>query len=145
MSHKKRFEILLFVYTVPFLACRCVPLGTHRYDHEHKTSPIHTIQQGIESPASTTVGLYVAAIRSSRLHSSNTVCPVCPYTAYTHIFPCYVSSLSLQQFDYDNGVGSSVDRFSIDLFTSDGTGDCGTYVTSICDKESIGCKDSGKY
>ena len=25
---------------------------------------------------------------------------------------------------------------------ADGTGDCGTFVTSICDKESIGCKDS---
>ena len=48
------------------------------------------------------------------------------------------------QFDYDNGVGSSVDRFSIDLYTSDDTSDCGTHVTSICDKESIGCKDSGE-
>ncbi len=25
---------------------------------------------------------------------------------------------------------------------ADGSGDCGTYVTSICDKPSIGCKDS---
>ncbi len=49
------------------------------------------------------------------------------------------------QFDYDNGVGSKVDRFSIDLYTSDGTGDCGTFVTSICDKESIGCKDSSEF
>ena len=49
------------------------------------------------------------------------------------------------QFDYDNGVGSPVDRFSIDLYTSDGTGDCGTFVTSICDKESIGCKDSSEF
>eukprot|EP00904_Undaria_pinnatifida_P003644 jgi/Undpi1/13280/HiC_scaffold_8.g02942.m1 len=47
------------------------------------------------------------------------------------------------EFDYDNGVGSKVDRFSIDLYKADGgSGDCGTYVTSICDKESIGCKDS---
>lgn len=49
------------------------------------------------------------------------------------------------QFDYDNGVGSKVDRFSIDLYTSDGTGDCGTFVTSICDKEAIGCKDSSEF
>eukprot|EP00737_Agarophyton_chilense_P005047 gb/GEZJ01007006.1/.p2 GENE.gb/GEZJ01007006.1/~~gb/GEZJ01007006.1/.p2 ORF type:complete len:166 (-),score=23.72 gb/GEZJ01007006.1/:153-650(-) len=46
------------------------------------------------------------------------------------------------EFDYNNGVGSKVDRFDIDLYMADGTGDCGTYVTSICDKESIGCKDS---
>ncbi|CAM9888516.1 unnamed protein product, partial [Laminaria digitata] len=46
------------------------------------------------------------------------------------------------EFDYDNGVGSSVDRFSIDLYKAEGSGDCGTYVTSICDKPSIGCKDS---
>ncbi|CAM9338621.1 unnamed protein product [Ectocarpus sp. 12 AP-2014] len=46
------------------------------------------------------------------------------------------------EFDYDNGVGSKVDRFSIDLYMADGDGDCGTYVTSICDKPSIGCKDS---
>ncbi|CAM9957922.1 unnamed protein product [Ectocarpus fasciculatus] len=46
------------------------------------------------------------------------------------------------EFDYDNGVGSSVDRFSIDLYRADGDGDCGTYVESICDKPTIGCKDS---
>ncbi|CAM9226123.1 unnamed protein product [Ascophyllum nodosum] len=46
------------------------------------------------------------------------------------------------EFDYDNGVGSSVDRFKIDLYEAEGSGDCGTYVTSICDKPSIGCKDS---
>eukprot|EP00752_Nemacystus_decipiens_P013476 g11935.t1 len=46
------------------------------------------------------------------------------------------------EFDYNNGVGSKVDRFDIDLYMAEGTGDCGTYVTSICDKESIGCKDS---
>lgn len=49
------------------------------------------------------------------------------------------------QFDYDNGVGSSVDRFAIDLYEADGSGDCGTYVTSICDKPSIGCKDSSEF
>lgn len=49
-----------------------------------------------------------------------------------------------RQFEYDNGVGSAVDRFAIDLYEAEGTGECGTYVTSICDKESIGCKDSGK-
>ncbi|CAB1114811.1 unnamed protein product [Ectocarpus sp. CCAP 1310/34] len=46
------------------------------------------------------------------------------------------------EFDHDNGFGSSVNRFSIDLYMSGGSGDCGTYVTSICDKSSIGCKDS---
>ena len=54
-------------------------------------------------------------------------------------------SLNDLQFDYNNGVGSKVDRFSIDLYRADGgSGDCGTYVTSICDKESIGCKDSSE-
>ena len=49
------------------------------------------------------------------------------------------------QFDYDNGFGSSADRFSIDLYLADGgSGDCGTYVTSVCDKPSIGCRDSGE-
>lgn len=46
------------------------------------------------------------------------------------------------EFDYDNGLGSSSSRFSIDLYRASGSGDCGTYVTSICDKPSIGCKDS---
>lgn len=49
------------------------------------------------------------------------------------------------EWDYNNGVGSKVDRFSIDLYMADGTGDCGTYYTSICDKSSIGCKDSREY
>lgn len=54
-------------------------------------------------------------------------------------------SLNDLQFDYNNGVGSKVDRFSIDLYRADGgSGDCGTYVTSVCDKESIGCKDSSE-
>ena len=48
------------------------------------------------------------------------------------------------QFNYDNGVGSRVDRFKIDLYLSEGTGDCGTWVTNLCDKESIGCKDSSE-
>lgn len=47
-------------------------------------------------------------------------------------------------FDYDNGVGSRVDRFKIDLYEADGNGDCGTWVTSICDKPRIGCKDSSE-
>lgn len=46
------------------------------------------------------------------------------------------------EWDYDNGVGSKVDRFAIDLYLADGNGDCGTYVTTLCDKPSIGCKDS---
>ncbi|CAM9810534.1 unnamed protein product [Ectocarpus sp. 8 AP-2014] len=46
------------------------------------------------------------------------------------------------EFDYDNGLGSSVNRFAIDLYSTGGSGDCGTYVTTVCDKPSIGCKDS---
>lgn len=46
------------------------------------------------------------------------------------------------EWDYDNGVGSKVDRFSIDLYMADGSGDCGTYYATVCDKPSIGCKDS---
>lgn len=38
-----------------------------------------------------------------------------------------------------------MNRFAIDLYMVGGSGDCGTYVTSICDKESIGCKDSRTY
>lgn len=37
-----------------------------------------------------------------------------------------------------------MERFAIDLYKADGTSDCGTYVTSVCDKETIGCKDSGE-
>lgn len=48
------------------------------------------------------------------------------------------------QFDYLNGAGSKVDRFAIDLYMEGGSGDCGTWVTSICDKPSIGCKDSSE-
>lgn len=48
------------------------------------------------------------------------------------------------QFDYDNGFGSKVDRFSIDLYKADGTGECGSWVASICDKPAIGCKDSSE-
>lgn len=48
------------------------------------------------------------------------------------------------EFDYDNGVGSSVDRFKIDLYREGGSGDCGTWVENICDKPSIGCKDSSE-
>ncbi|CAM9205054.1 unnamed protein product [Ectocarpus sp. 12 AP-2014] len=46
------------------------------------------------------------------------------------------------EFDYDNGLGSPVGRFALDLYMSGGSGDCGTYVTTICDKPTIGCKDS---
>lgn len=59
---------------------------------------------------------------------------------YLVVFRCR----HLLQFDYDNGVGSKVDRFKIDLYEADGNGDCGTWVTSICDKPTIGCKDSSK-
>lgn len=48
------------------------------------------------------------------------------------------------QFVYDNGVGSSVDRFKMDLYKADGSGDCGSWVTTVCDKPTIGCKDSSE-
>lgn len=48
------------------------------------------------------------------------------------------------EFDYDNGVGSRVDRFKIDLYQAHGSGDCGTWVENLCDKPSIGCKDSSE-
>lgn len=47
------------------------------------------------------------------------------------------------EWEYDNGVGDKTDRFAIDLYKADGgSGDCGTYYTTLCDKPSIGCKDS---
>ncbi|CAM9812047.1 unnamed protein product [Laminaria digitata] len=46
------------------------------------------------------------------------------------------------EWDYDNGYGSSVGRFAIDLYMQGGTGDCGTFFATICDKPTIGCKDS---
>lgn len=58
--------------------------------------------------------------------------------------PAMIWFVMYVKFDYDYGVGSKVNRFSIDLYRADGgSGDCGTYVTSICDKESVGCRDSG--
>lgn len=50
-------------------------------------------------------------------------------------------------WDYLNGVGSSADRFDIDLYSANGTsGQCGTYVTPLCEKSEIGCRDSdGNY
>lgn len=41
-----------------------------------------------------------------------------------------------------NGVGSSVDRFSIMLYPA---GCTGGMVANLCDKPSIGCKDSSKF
>ena len=64
---------------------------------------------------------------------------------YTWKLLCLSCRLPLRsQWDYDNGVGSRVDRFAIDLYLADGTGDCGTWVANLCDKPSIGCKDSSK-
>lgn len=60
----------------------------------------------------------------------------------TVVPPCCVLC---SQFDYDNGLGSSVDRFSIDLYSASGTGDCGTFMYTLCDKPSIGCKDSSEF
>ena len=48
------------------------------------------------------------------------------------------------QFDYDNGFGSRAGRFRIDLYASGGSGDCGTFITSICDKPDKGCHDTRK-
>ena len=50
------------------------------------------------------------------------------------------------QFDYDNGFGERVGRFKIDLYKAqDGAGDCGLWVTSICDKPERGCHDSREF
>lgn len=46
------------------------------------------------------------------------------------------------EFDFDNGYGSPVGRFAIDLFMAGGNGDCGTFFSTICDKPSIGCRDT---
>ncbi|CAM9427966.1 unnamed protein product [Ascophyllum nodosum] len=46
------------------------------------------------------------------------------------------------EWDYDDGFGSAAGRFDIDLYEADGSGDCGTFYTALCDKESIGCKDT---
>ncbi|CAN0212948.1 unnamed protein product [Ascophyllum nodosum] len=46
------------------------------------------------------------------------------------------------EFDYDNGFGDRVGRFKIDLYISGGDGDCGTWVTSVCDKPERGCHDT---
>ncbi|CAB1111076.1 unnamed protein product [Ectocarpus sp. CCAP 1310/34] len=49
------------------------------------------------------------------------------------------------EFDYDNGFGEQLGRFKIDLYKAwaeDGAGDCGTWVTSVCDKPDVGCLDS---
>lgn len=48
------------------------------------------------------------------------------------------------QFNYNNGLGSSVSRFMIDLYEAEGSGDCGSWQTSICDKPDVGCKDTGE-
>eukprot|EP00903_Cladosiphon_okamuranus_P013643 g12707.t1 len=43
------------------------------------------------------------------------------------------------EWDYMNGLGSSVDRFSIMLYPA---GCTGGMVSNLCDKPTIGCKDS---
>lgn len=53
--------------------------------------------------------------------------------------------MSLVQFDYDNGFGSTVGRFKIDLYyANEDHGDCGDWVGSICDKPDTGCKDTSE-
>lgn len=55
----------------------------------------------------------------------------------------YAGETYTVRFDYFDQIGSSVGRFSIDLFESNGGDGCdGAYVASVCDKPSIGCKDS---
>ncbi|CAM9687168.1 unnamed protein product [Ectocarpus sp. 8 AP-2014] len=46
------------------------------------------------------------------------------------------------EFDYDNGFGEQLGRFKIDLYKAEGNGDCGSWVTSVCDKPDMGCRDS---
>lgn len=46
------------------------------------------------------------------------------------------------EFDYTNGFGMTVDRFSIGLYEATGADDCGTYTCSLCEKHLIGCRDS---
>lgn len=45
-----------------------------------------------------------------------------------------------------NDFTGTKDRFDLDLYRyGTGTGDCGTYVTTLCDKPEIGCPDSRTY
>ncbi|CAM9225329.1 unnamed protein product [Ascophyllum nodosum] len=46
------------------------------------------------------------------------------------------------EWDYDDGFGSAAGRFNIDLYEADGSGECGTFYGTVCDKEEIGCKDT---
>ena len=46
------------------------------------------------------------------------------------------------QWDYLNGVGSSSDRFDIDLYSARGKTQCGSYAEALCHKSLIGCRDS---
>lgn len=51
------------------------------------------------------------------------------------------------QFNYDSGVSSKDDRFTIDMYMSGAgsNGGCGIWVGSLCDEPSIGCKDTGGF
>ena len=60
----------------------------------------------------------------------------------SHIVPRFLLCCVCSQFDYDNGFGDRVGRFKIDLYISGGDGDCGTWVTSVCDKPERGCHDT---
>lgn len=62
--------------------------------------------------------------------------------------PCcsYVPHMSLfgYQWNYENRFGTSSGRFKIDLYLAEGLGgDCGQWVSSICNKPDIGCMDTG--
>ncbi|CAM9402195.1 unnamed protein product, partial [Sphacelaria rigidula] len=47
------------------------------------------------------------------------------------------------EFTYNNGIGSSVDRFSIDLYAADSCGS-GSPVAILCHKPDVGCRIAGK-
>lgn len=46
--------------------------------------------------------------------------------------------------EYDNGFGSTVGRFKIDLYKSEGSGDRGSKMTTICNKPNVGCRDTSE-
>lgn len=57
---------------------------------------------------------------------------------------CHRSPFFYSQFDYGDGFGGTSGRFAIDLYSADGSGDCGTFMYNLCDKPTIGCKDSSE-
>ncbi|CBJ28263.1 EsV-1-163 [Ectocarpus siliculosus] len=70
------------------------------------------------------------------------------YKGLTFISPetgdlAYVGQEYTVQFDYFSEVDSRVGRFNIELYEDNGLGGCnGEFVSTLCDKPDIGCKDS---